>query len=63
MLKQLLTLCWNQFNGTADKVVSYDMDDNGQMINVVTSTVEAVMPTWKQRGFASREEVLELIKG
>jgi hypothetical protein len=48
---------------TADKVVSYDMDDNGQMINVVTSTVEAVMPTWKRMGFTSRAEVMELYKG
>lgn len=44
---------------TAEKVVSYDMD-NGQMINVVTETVEAPMPTWKRMGFASRAEVMEL---
>ncbi|MCE5226776.1 MAG: hypothetical protein LLG05_13090 [Porphyromonadaceae bacterium] len=45
---------------TLERVVSYDTDDKGQMINVVTETVAAAMPRWKQLGFESRESVLEL---
>ena len=45
---------------TLERVVSYDTDDNGQMINVVTETIPAPMPKWKRMGFESRAAVMEL---
>ena len=42
---------------TLERVVSYDTDDKGQMINIVTETVDAPMPTWKRMGFESRAAV------
>ena len=45
---------------TLERVVSYDTDDKGQMINIVTETVDAPMPTWKRMGFESRAAVMEL---
>lgn len=44
-----------------DRVVSYDKDEQGQMINVVTERIPAVNPKWKQKGFASRQAVADLI--
>ena len=45
---------------TLERVVSYDTDDKGQMINIVTETIEAHMPKWKRMGFESRAAVMEL---
>ena len=45
---------------TLERVVSYDTDDKGQMINVVTEAVAATMPRWKRMGFESRAAVMEL---
>ena len=45
---------------TLERVVSYDTDDKGQMINIVTETIEAPMPKWKRMGFESRAAVMEL---
>ena len=45
---------------TMERVVSYDQDEKGRMINVVTETVPAPMPKWKRMGFESREAVMEL---
>ncbi len=45
---------------TMERVVSYDMDEAGKMINVVTETVPALMPKWRRMGFASREAALDL---
>ncbi|OPY87922.1 MAG: hypothetical protein A4E72_01404 [Syntrophus sp. PtaU1.Bin208] len=39
---------------TMERVVSYDLDEQGQMTNVVTETVPAPRPRWKQLGFESR---------
>lgn len=46
---------------TLERVVSYDTDDKGQMINIVTETIEAHMPKWKRMGFESRAAVMELM--
>ena len=45
---------------TLERVVSFDTDDKGQMINIVTETIEAHMPKWKRMGFESRAAVMEL---
>ena len=45
---------------TLERVVSYDTDDKGQMINIVTETIPAPMPKWKRMGFESRATVMEL---
>ena len=45
---------------TLERVVSYDTDDKGQMINIVTETIPAPMPKWKRMGFESRAAVMEL---
>jgi len=45
---------------TLERVVSFDTDDKGQMINIVTETIEAPMPKWKRMGFESRAAVMEL---
>ena len=47
---------------TLERVVSFDTDDKGQMINIVTETIEAPMPKWKRMGFESRAAVMELIQ-
>jgi len=46
---------------TLERVVSFDTDDKGQMINIVTETIEAPMPKWKRMGFESREKVKDMI--
>ena len=58
-LADLLTV-YELDDDTVERVVSYDTDDEGRMINVVTEAVAATMPRWKQLGFESRESVLEL---
>lgn len=45
---------------TMERVVSYDKDEAGQMINVVMETVPATNPKWKRMGFESRDEVMGL---
>jgi hypothetical protein len=45
---------------TVKKVKSYDVDANGQMINVVTEDVPAPSPKWKQLGFESRKKATDL---
>jgi hypothetical protein len=45
---------------TMERVVSYDKDEDGQMINVATEIVPALMPKWKRMGFASRQDVIDL---
>ena len=45
---------------TLERVVGFDTDDKGQMINIVTETIEAPMPKWKRMGFESRAAVMEL---
>lgn len=45
---------------TMQKVVSYDLDGTGKMINVVTETVPAPLPVWKRLGFAAGENTAEL---
>jgi hypothetical protein len=47
---------------TMERVVSYDMDEAGQMTNVVTETVSAPMPKWKRMGFSSRQDILDIIR-
>ena len=47
---------------TLERVVSFDTDDKGQMINIVTETVDAPMPKWKRMGFESRAEILNLME-
>lgn len=45
---------------TLERVVSYDKDEEGQMINIVFETVPALMPEWKRLGFESRQAAQEL---
>ncbi|MCX5819750.1 MAG: hypothetical protein NT047_07550 [Deltaproteobacteria bacterium] len=45
---------------TMERVVSYDLDVAGKMINIVTETVPAPLPTWKRLGFASGENTADL---
>ena len=40
---------------TMERVVSYDQDAAGKMINVKTETVPAPMPKWRRMGFESRD--------
>jgi hypothetical protein len=47
---------------TLERVVSFDTDDKGQMINIVTETIAAPMPKWKRMGFESRAEILNLME-
>ena len=47
---------------TLERVVSFDTDDKGQMINIVTETVKAPMSKWKRMGFESRAAKMELIQ-
>ena len=47
---------------TLERVVSYDTDDKGQMINIVTETIDAPMPKLKRMGFESRAEILNLME-
>lgn len=44
---------------TLERVVSFDTDDKGQMVNVVTETIPAPMPKWKRMGFESRAAVMD----
>ena len=39
---------------TNQRVVSFDRNADGMMINVVYETIAATMPKWKRMGFASR---------
>ena len=45
---------------TAKKVKSYNTDAKGQMIDVVTETVPASAPVWKQKEFSSRKQASDL---
>jgi len=45
---------------TMERVVSYDLGEKGQMINIVTETIPATMPMWKRMGFKSRDDVMVL---
>lgn len=45
---------------TLERVVNFDTDNKGKMINIVTETVPAPMPKWKRMGFESRAAVMEL---
>jgi hypothetical protein len=45
---------------TVERVVSYDQDEAGKMINIVKETVPAPMPKWRHMGFESREAALDL---
>jgi hypothetical protein len=47
---------------TLERVVSFDTDNKGQMINIVTETIAAPMPKWKRMGFESRAEILNLME-
>lgn len=58
-LADLLTV-YELDDDTVERVVSYDTDDEGRMINIVTETIEAPMPKWKRMGFESRAAVMEL---
>lgn len=45
---------------TLNQVASYDLDETGQMINIVMETVPAPMPKWKRLGFESRAAAQDL---
>jgi hypothetical protein len=45
---------------TMERVVSYDQDEAGRMINVKTETIPAFMPKWRRMGFESRDAALDL---
>ena len=45
---------------TMERVVSYDQDEAGRMINVVSETVPAPLPKWRHMGFESRDAALDL---
>lgn len=47
---------------TLERVKSYDTDEAGKMINVVTETVPAPLPTWRRMGFESRAAAADLYR-
>ena len=45
---------------TMEVVKSYAEDEKGQMVNVVTATIRALLPKWKRMGFSSKKDVQNL---